>query len=104
MGKTINHVLHQDILSNEYKRNSADTLMLGQNGNLVVVIRLYIPKVNCAIGGSLSPRSCDALLDVMPVATESLVFGKVGDPATRVIVPRSFVAGELDYVLSTSMN
>ena len=70
--------------------------MLGQNGNLVVIIRLYIPKVTCGFGGSLLRNSCNAVLDLVTVATERLVFGKVGDPATRVILPRAFVAGEHD--------
>ena len=86
--------------SNEYMRKPANTFGLGQNRNLVVVIRLYIPKVTCGFGGALAPYACDAVLDIMPVATEQLVFGKAGDPATRVIIPRSFVAGEHDFVLS----
>lgn len=30
----------------------------------------------------------------MPVATENLVFGNRGDPTTRVVLPRTFTAGE----------
>lgn len=90
----------QHLPSNEYTRSPTNILGLGQNGNLVVIIRLYIPKVTCRMVGSLARGSCNAVLDGIPVATERLVFGKAGDPATRVIVPRSFVAGEHDYVLS----
>lgn len=60
--------------------------------------------VTCGIGGPLARGTCNSMLDVMPVATERLVFGKAGDPATRVIIPRSFTAGEQYYVLSTFLS
>jgi len=34
------------------------------------------------------------VLSVMPVATESVVFGMAGNPTTRVVLPRTFTAGE----------
>jgi len=52
--------------------------------------------VRCGLGRAPLRGTCGSVLSALPVATESLVFGKVGDSATRVISPRSFTAGEHD--------
>ncbi|MCJ1452682.1 hypothetical protein MMC28_003025 [Mycoblastus sanguinarius] len=67
---------------------------VGQSGNLVVIVRLYTPVVRC-MGDSRSapPRgSCQKVLDALPVSMESLVFGPMGNPTVRAILPRSFAA------------
>lgn len=75
-------------------QTAAKKYALGQNGNLIVVVRLYIPNIFCSHLTSVYPNTCIGVLNAMPVATENVVFGRVGDPATRVVLPRTFTAGE----------
>ena len=69
---------------------------IGENENLVVLVRKYVPYVHC--GGAWetgSPASvCRNTLGLMPVSTQSILFGNVGAPGVQWSLPESISARE----------
>ena len=76
---------------------SGCSAILGETGNLGVIVRNYEPKVNCITppgqATHIDPIACQPILQTLPVSTEEQTFSSLKQQGVRVQVPLYFTKG-----------
>ena len=75
---------------------------VGENGNLAVIVRKYVPNVQCHQRYPLEPSSCYSVLKMMPASTDRLTFGPRNGQGTQAIIPQQIQAGRSSNFLPSN--